>query len=308
MSKILTRLNVLVILFLALVLTSVLVAQIKPGVRPAVQAESPDEEGAWPKTLQVSPSEPGDPVKLVRILKGDKEIVPGSYIMPEASSPFPNPVEDWLKDMSFVLENDSSKNIVSVGIATVFPFRETSIECSDITGSKSPHEAWCDAHPHWCDGGCPALLHRSLHWGRLPGDTAKALLARYADDWRGRRASYPEPWGLPLQGKGSLRLAPGWQMPLSPADAGWSGGVSDPRHGFTDSLNGALYNEGLEEAKDIEPCESRASSELGCAFRAVPKFHVGIVVVYFEDGTIWGNFGFGYGHPNPDGIFTRVSE
>src|SRR5208337_5689983 len=87
MSKILQRLNVLVISFLALVLTSALVAQIKPGVRPTAQAASPDEEGVWPKTLEVSPSEPGDPVRLVRILKGGEEIVPGTYILPEVSAP-----------------------------------------------------------------------------------------------------------------------------------------------------------------------------------------------------------------------------
>ncbi|MGD0227562.1 MAG: hypothetical protein ABSF71_35050 [Terriglobia bacterium] len=107
MSKILPLLNVLVISLLALVLTSVLVAQIKPGVQPTAQAGSADEEGVWQKTLQVSPSEPGDPVRLVRIMKDGKEIVPGSYIMPEASSPFPNPVEDWLTDMSFGAKNGS---------------------------------------------------------------------------------------------------------------------------------------------------------------------------------------------------------
>ena len=302
MTKLLQRLNIVAICLLGGVLASVVVAQIKPGVHPTAQAASPDEEGVWPRTLQVSPSERGDPVRLVRILKGDKEIVPGTYMMPEASSPYPNPLDDWLKDMSFVLENDSSKNIVSVGIAVVFPFRRTDLECAAISGP-----GWCDAHPHWCDGGCPSLAQRSLHWGRLPAETAKALKARYAADSRGRR-DYPEPWGLPLQGKGSLRLVPGWQIPLSPGDAGSYGGQTDPRHGFPNSLNGLLYSEGLEEAQDTEPCESRASSEFGCAFRAVPKFNVGIVVVYFEDATIWGNFGFGYGHPNPDGIFTRASE
>jgi len=131
MSKILQRLNVLVISLLALVLTSVLVAQIKPGVRPAAQTASPDEEAAWPKTLEVSPSEPGDPVKLVRIMKDSQEIVPGTYIMPEVSAPIGgnlvNLLDGWLKDMSIVLENDSSKDIISVGIGIVFPARDTSI-------------------------------------------------------------------------------------------------------------------------------------------------------------------------------------
>jgi hypothetical protein len=303
MPNILQRLNVLAISLLAPVLTSVLVAQIKPGVRPTAQAGSPDEEGVWPKTLQVSPSEPGDPVKLVKIIKGDKEIVLGAYIMPEASGPYPNLLDDWVKDMTFVLENDSSKTIVSVGIAIVFPFRRTGQECAGISAP-----GWCDAHPHWCDGGCPNLIEKSLHWGRLPAETAKALKARYAADGRGIRADYPEPWSLPLQGRGPLLLAPGWQIPLSPADAGNDEAVTDPRKPFSGSVFRRLQSEGLEEPQGTEPCENGADSEVRCGFRAVPKFNVGIVVVYFEDGTIWGSFGFGYGHPNSDGIFARVSE
>ena len=43
------------------------------------------------------------------------------------------------------------------------------------------------------------------------------------------------------------------------------------------------------------------------AFAEVSKFNIGVDVVHFEDGTIWGNYGYGYATPNPDGIFTRVS-
>jgi hypothetical protein len=312
MSKILQRLNVLVISLLALVLTSVLVAQIKPGVRPTAQAGSPDEEGVWPKTLEVSPSEPGDPVRLVRILKGGEEIVPGTYILPEVSAPIGgnlvNLLDGWQKDMSIVLENDSSKDIISVGIGIVFPARDTSIECSDMTGNKSPHEPWCEAHPHWCDGGCPSLMEDSLHWGRVPVDTAKALQARYSAEGRGE-VTYPEPWTMPLQGKDSLRLTPGSRIALSPADAGRSPAVTDPRHHFHGNVDMLLDREGLEKAEGTtESLISRAHSKFGWAYRAVPKFNVGIVVVYFDDGSIWGNFGFGYGVPNPDGIFSRVTE
>ncbi len=312
MSSILQRLNVLLISLLAIVLTSVLVAQIKPAMHPTPQAESPDEEGVWPRTLQVSPSEPGDPVKLVRIMKGGQELVPGTYIMPEVSaangSVMAGLLDGWLKDMSVVLENDSSKDVTSVGIAVVFPFRETDQECADITGSKSTHEPWCEAHPHWCDGGCPNLTQESLHWGRLPADTAKALQARYSAEGR-TEVTYPEPWAMPLQGKGPLRLAPGSQVALFPPDVGRYPAVTDPRHRFSACLDMQLEAEGLEKAQGTtESLVSRANSEFGWAYRAVPKFNVAIVVVYFADGTIWGNFGFGYGVPNPDGIFTRVSE
>ncbi len=305
MPKTLQRLNVLAIFVLGIVLTSVVVAQIKPAIRPTAQADSPDEEGAWPKTLQVCPSEPGDPVKLVRILKGDQEIVPGTYMIPEVSAPIGGdlvgPLDGWLKDTSIVLENDSSKVIVSVGIAVVFPFRETGLECADISGP-----GWCDVHPHWCDGGCPKLMQDSLHWGRLPTDTAKALQARYSAEGRSE-VTYPEPWTMPLQGKDSLRLTPSLQVALSPADAGRYPAVTDLRDRF--SVDMALLREGLEKTQGTtESLVSRANSEFGWAYRAVPKFNVAIVVAYFADGTIWGNFGFGYGVPNPDGIFSRVSE
>jgi hypothetical protein len=70
-------------------------------------------------------------------------------------------------------------------------------------------------------------------------------------------------------------------------------------------MNGIVYEEGIEEAKGAEPCLERINSKKGCAFAEVSKFNIGIDVVYFDDGTIWGNYGYGYAIPNPDGIFTR---
>jgi hypothetical protein len=112
---------------------------------------------------------------------------------------------------------------------------------------------------------------------------------------------------MPLQGKDSLRLTPGLQVALSPADAGIYPAATNPRDRF--SVDMEMLREGLEKTQDTtESVFSRANSKFGWAYRAVPKFNVGIVVVYFDDGSIWGNFGFGYGVPNPDGVFTRVSE
>ncbi|HEV2350162.1 MAG TPA: hypothetical protein VG028_09995 [Terriglobia bacterium] len=244
-------------------------------------------------------------MKLVKVLKDGKEILPGTYMMPEASGDHfrnPSPLDEWLKDMSFVLENDTSKNVVSVGIAVVLPARQTGLECLHITGGNN---AWCDAHPHWCDGGCPALLHKTLHWGRMPAMTASGLRARNRATGRVDPPGFPD--GKPLQGTGWLRFAPGEEIELSVA--GRSDGfltVTDPRHGFSDSMNLILYEEGLEEAQDTEPCDNRRASKQGCAFREVSKFNIGLDVVYFEDGTIWGNYGYGYALPNPDGIFTRA--
>lgn len=311
MSKLLERLNVLAICLLGGVLASVLVAQVLPGVRPpagsVAEAEMYEREWAWPKTLQVYPSRPGDPAKLVRIMKDGQEIVPGTYRMPEIAGDGDQSVDavkEWLKDASFTLRSRTSKNIVSVGIAVVFFVRRNDFECiSDPVLVKSGlPEPWCNAHPHWCDGGCPELIDTTLHWGLIPAMTASGLEARYA-----HARAEGQYWRALHQGEYPLRLAPGEEVTLSLA--GRVDGVTtstDTRHPFSENVNGFLSHEGIEEAKGTEPCRHRFNSKTGCAFAEVSKFNIGLDIVYFEDGTIWGNYGYGYALPNPDGIFTRV--
>ena len=123
--------------------------------------------GRGRKSLQVYAANPRDAVRLVRIMKDGTEVVPGTYVQSEMSEDYSSssyPVEDWLRDASFVLKNQTGKTIVCVGMSVVFPARTTGIECSSITGSKSAWEPWCEAHPHWCDGGCPDLIRNTLHW------------------------------------------------------------------------------------------------------------------------------------------------
>jgi len=178
----------------------------------------------------------------------------------------------------------------------VFSARRTDLECT------SAREPWCDARPHWCDGGCPELLDTTLHWGLIPALTASGLEARYRAEAKGIFGDR-----ILLQGGGWLRLAPDQETTLSPAGRSEGMIVSlDPRHGFSNVMNGILFEEGIEEAKDTEPCKSRTDPKTGCTFTEVPKFNIGVDVVYFEDGTIWGNYGYGYALPNPDGVFTRV--
>jgi len=310
MSKLLERLNVLAICLLGGVLASALVAQVLPGVRPpagsVAESEMYEREWAWPKTLQVYPSHPGDPVKLVRIMKDGKEIVPGTYRMPEIAgddSHQVDAVKDWLKDASFTLRSQTSKNIVSVGIAVVFPVRNTDYDCvSDPGLGPGTHEPWCKLHPHWCDGGCPQLIDTTLHWGLIPGMTASGLETRYRAEATGHYGDR-----APLQGAEWLRLQPGQEVTLSPAgrEVGMMA-TRDPRHPFSENVNAILSHEGIEEAKGTEPCHHRFNSKTGCAFAEVSKFNIGLDIVYFEDGTIWGNYGYGYALPNADGIFTRV--
>jgi len=110
-----------------------------------------------------------------------------------------------------------------------------------------------------------------------------------------------------LQGNEPLQFGPGEQIALSLAGRG-DGFLAhtDPRHPFTNVVNGLVFNEGIDEARDTEPCRDRRNSKIGCAFSKVSKFNIGLGIVYFEDGTIWGNYGYGYAVPNPDGIYTRL--
>ncbi len=151
--------------------------------------------------------------------------------------------------------------------------------------------------------GVLSLISKTLHWGLIPGLTAPGLEARYRAEAKGIFGDR-----APLQGKESLRLAPGEEVTLWLAGrVEGIGAITDPRKGFSDIMNGIVYREGIDEARGEEPCIERANSKTGCAFAEVSKFNIGLDVVYFEDGTIWGNYGYGHALPNPDGIFTRVN-
>jgi hypothetical protein len=213
----------------------------------------------------------------------------------------PNPVDDWLKDASFVLENQSSKTVVAVGISVILPARQTNVDCR--VGIPTGLDPFCGANPGWCDNGCAVLIEKPVHWGLIPALAASGLQSRYKAEAKGL-------WGdrTIVEGKESFQLVPGAQIILSPAArADGLGAIREPRHSFADSVNGVLYEDGIEEARGEKPCAERANSRTGCGFAEVSKFNIGIDVVYFDDGTIWGNYGYGYAVPNPDGIFTRVN-
>lgn len=334
MPKPLERMNLIAICLLGAALGSVVVAQIRPAVSQRNDSGAAlKDEWRWPDTLQVYPSHPDDPVKLVKITKGRSELVPGLYKMPliaGTSTEDMGAVGEWLeRDVSITLKSQTSKAIVTVGISVIFPARDTGIDCfyGDKGGPMS--EAWCGSHPNWCDGGCPEFVTDMLHWGLIPAGTLSGLEARFAR-WRAERNDVG--WPYVLQGEGTLRIAPGQEVVLAPAPfspsyprwvpgpgrtmvvstagrANVSIGGGDPRDtsgGLIRMLNGILRNEGIDEAKGEAPCDDRANSVTGCAFAKVPKFNIAVDIVYFEDGTVWGNYGYGHATPNPDGIFTRV--
>jgi len=310
MSSVLQRLNWLAACILGGVLGAALVAQIWPRGRALAQgrmteqAAKEEAEWTWPKTLQLCPAHRGDPVKLVKVAKRGEQLQPGKYELPQVAGDIVQTngaVQVWLRDVSFTLRSEAPKNVASVGMAVVFPVRRTGFDCLSIGGTD---QHWCDAHPHWCDGGCPVITHCTMHWGFIPATAASGLQARYRAESKGMYGDR----GV-LQGTAALLLAPGGEVTLS-ANGRFDGLISssDPRGGlFPSVMNGILWEEGIEEAKDAAPCAERANSKAGCAFAEVSKFNVGIDVVYFDDGTIWGNYGYGYATPNPDGIFTRVT-
>ena len=301
MSRLLRTFGLLAICLLSGVLALVFVARVRSAARAFARPFVPDGEAMWPEKLRVYPSHPGDPVTVVRITQGGRELTPGTYRMPEIAGDLGQcgeAVKAWLAGASFTLANQTSKTIVSVGIGAMFPTRRTDLECGE-----PPRGVWCLPDPHWCDGGCPDLIRSTLHWGLIPEATAAGLRSRYArlrDE--GKQATV-------LEGQVPLRLAPGGEIELSAL-----GRVdeimthTDPRKGPVDVVNGIVGSEGIDEARDTKPCVERARSKTGCTFAEVTKFNFGVDLVYFEDGTIWGNYGYGYARPNPDGIFTRLGS
>lgn len=303
MSKLLERLNSVAICLLGGALASALVLRAWPQVRAGAGAEASEIAWPMPETLQVYPAHPGDPVTLVGITKSGSEVELGKYRAPLLEADYfsgPNPFDDWLKDASFVVRNQTSRNIVCVGISVVFPVRRPGIDCHSAF-----NDPWCDQHPNWCDGGCPVLVERTLQWGRIPAAAATGLETRL-------RAHHALPSAIlddtaPPERRPLLALTPGGEISLS-RDGRAEGLIAftDPSRPFSETMLRVLVNEGMDEAKDTEPCLARRGSKLGCAFAEVSEFNVGIDIVYFENGTIWGNYGYGYAVPGPDGIFKRV--
>jgi hypothetical protein len=270
------------------------------------QATREEAELRWPETLTLCPALARDPVKLLKVFKAGLQLQPGKFELPKiAGDDFETPraVQQWLRDVAFTLKSEASKSIVSVGIAVVLPVRRTDVDCLTLAEYG---ERWCDAHPHYCDGGCPVLKYCTLHWGLVPAATASGLRSRYAAwvEAHGRRDYRPL-----LQGTTALLIPPGGEVTLSAAGRGDSmvGGTGQRGRRFPGPLNGILWQEGIDEATDARPCDERYNPTTGCAFAEVPKFNIGVDVVHFEDGTIWGNYGYGYARPNPDGIFTRLN-
>lgn len=310
MVKLIARLNLFAICLLAGVLASVLAVRVWPQVRAVAGLGVGEDETAWPRTLQVHPAHPGDPATLVRIIKEGNEVVPGKYVIPRMEGTIfsgPNPLDDWLKDASFVVRNQTSRNIVCVGISVVFPARRPEVDCPDVIAGSDyrGHNAWCEAHPHWCDGGCPVLIQRTLQWGRIPASVATGLEVRLrainvlsSPILDVPATAQTRPWrGLP-SGEDAVLSQDGRRDGLLSMIT---------TRGLSHLMNTIVHNEGLDEARDAEPCVAvRQYWRFGCAFAEVQKFNVGLDVVYFEDGTIWGNYGYGYALPNPDGIFTRL--
>jgi len=120
--------------------------------------------------------------------KRREELLAWKYKMPQIAgdaSQIVAAVKDWLSDVSFTLKSQTSKNIAALSIAVVLPVRGTDLECNSITGEKSAREPWCEAHPHWCDGGCPELVTNTLHWGLIPAQAASGLHSRYKAEAKG---------------------------------------------------------------------------------------------------------------------------
>jgi len=138
MSKLLDRLTLVALCVLGAVLASLLIVEGWHRVRvvPIVRAQGDPTGGN--KTVLVNKTRRLDPIEVVKVLEGGKEVAPGdpsqddlNWLMPKdlplrparqfrTAYKFPAG-ESWLRDLSLVLLNRTSKNIVHVSMHVTFP-------------------------------------------------------------------------------------------------------------------------------------------------------------------------------------------
>jgi len=119
---------------LGTVLACVLMVQSwnKVSVVPVVKAQDAPEAGK--KYVDIEQDSPRFAAKVVKVTVGSQVVVPGGF-RPH-KGPFGVPFEagdDWLKEMTFTIKNESSKTLVFLSFSFAFP--DTLAPCSEsITG------------------------------------------------------------------------------------------------------------------------------------------------------------------------------
>lgn len=93
-----------------------------PSVNQSVQVR-----GGRPRTVDIEPENLSDAVKIVRISEGGMEVLPGRFLEPYLpGKPF-QAGDNWLRDLSITLKNQTSKKIAFVWVTFIFPQDESNI-------------------------------------------------------------------------------------------------------------------------------------------------------------------------------------
>lgn len=88
-------------------------------VIPIVQAQ--DDHPAGARVIEIEPPMTSGAVETVSITVGKEQISPGIYRNPQQPGKRFQADENWLKNLRFVLKNQTSKTIVYVALAACFP-------------------------------------------------------------------------------------------------------------------------------------------------------------------------------------------
>jgi len=131
------------------------------------QRLAPTGEGAGSIMVDIYPQDRIDAVRIVQIMDGDKEVMPGRYGLPYIPGKRFRVGGNWLGELSFTLKNRTSKTIAFVGISLFFPKDET-----DFLGDRASWQLDLGQIPK-------SMFETFNHPGeRIPQGTGKPLQFR----------------------------------------------------------------------------------------------------------------------------------
>jgi len=104
-----------------------LILSASVGAVRATQEKSPTEGRAGMKTVRIEVPFPADPVRVIQVLEGDKDVTPGGRDPVTGRTykrwngkPFPAD-DDWLKKLIVVVKNVSNKEIIAGSVTVDVP-------------------------------------------------------------------------------------------------------------------------------------------------------------------------------------------
>jgi hypothetical protein len=201
----------------------------------------------------------GEPIRIVRVMEGDTQIVPRVPSRRPNGQPF-QAGEDWLKDLTFVVKNLSGKEIIAFGFHVDFP--ETGDDVPPANGAIEGNytyskSAWVGRQP-----AMYVLVHVALH---------------AVDSFHPPEFNPFDPHGLHPPSLTDLEFAPREADTTSPP--------IDILPGQELSVPLAPYNDEIREGTDSPDRPVGKGKRI--PFSAITTCWIFLQNAYFADGTKW---------------------